>query len=68
VENCRVARASGYNLDKYLSAWRAKDPEKKGEIAPKAADASAARVTDLPETDLQADAPEKQETGVKGRR
>jgi Alpha amylase, catalytic domain len=70
VEDCRVAQRSGYNLDKYLSTWRGKDPDedlKQDVVAPKVVNASAASVTDLPEADLEVDAPEKQEPAVKGR-
>jgi Alpha amylase, catalytic domain len=68
VEDCRVAQRSGYDLDKYLSAWKAKVPDDSGVIAPEAPNASGAGVSDSSEAEVQVEAPEKQGTAVTGRR
>jgi hypothetical protein len=68
VEDCRVAQRSGYDLDKYLSAWKAKVPDDSGVIAPEVPNASGSGVSDSSEAEVQVEAPEKQGTAVTGRR
>jgi hypothetical protein len=68
VEDCRVAQRSGYDLDKYLSAWKAEVPDDSGVIAPKVPNAPVAGVSDSSEAELEVEAPEKQGTAVTGRR
>jgi hypothetical protein len=63
TKECRVAQESGYKLETYLAAWRSKGgkvpDEKRDVVAPKAPNASAASVIDLPEMDVEVDARRK---------
>jgi len=63
AKECRVAQESGYNLDRYLGAWKSKGTkgpdEERDLIAPKAANSSAAGVADLLEAEVPVDAAKK---------
>jgi hypothetical protein len=66
TDDCRVALASGYKLDTYLSAWRPKVAEKaRASVDVSVIDASVADATELSKAEVEVEAAEV-DAGQKG--